>query len=275
MQNSRLGGFIQRSAAAISQIGPEARGGIFAELERHTRWLADERIRQQVGGESDFSYRELGNEYFPVSVFPILPRGGPDLEHLTPWLRTHVELALAILETKRDRPQTEILTLFDEFRQYGQKINAIKRGATTLREAGVKLWVVVQSRPSLVETLGEDGANELEACSALEFFGTDQDTAEKIARALGKSTLKRGRGLARAAANEQVVDVVTPAEVMHELRKGSPIKYVFPATLPPIRLRRTAYKRIRTEEGVRYSGLPLDGHYDEHLSQYRYAHRRA
>ena len=275
MQNGRLGGFIQRSAAAIGQVGPEAMGGIFAELERHTRWLADTRIQQQVERESDFSYQELGDDEYPVSVFPILPRGGPDLVQLIPWLRTHIELSMAIFENKRERPQTEILTLFDEFRQYGQRINAIRRGATTLREAGVKLWVVVQSRPSLVETLGKDGADELESCSALEFFGTDQETAEKIARALGRYTLKNGRGWQRSATNSQIIDVVTPAEVMHELRKGSDIKYVFPATLPPMRLRRAAYKPLTTEEGVRYGGLPLTGHYDEHLSQYRYARRRA
>ncbi len=271
MQNRHpnLGPFIQRSASAVLQLGSNAFGSVNAEFENNTRWLADQRVRKQISGPSDFSYEELGSLINPLRIFLIGPRSSTDMQALMPWLRTHIELSLAILETKKERPAEMITYQLDEVRQYGQSISAIRLGATTLREAGVRLWLLAQSWKSVIEILGEHGADELEACSALEFYGTDEVTAEKISRMLGKHR-SQGRSGDRP---DPFCDVATPAEVMHELRKGSPLKYVFPATSGPMRLRRVAYKPLITEEGIRYPGLRLDGHYDEHLSQYRYGPR--
>lgn len=167
-----------------------------------------------------------------------------------------------------------MLVLCDEYRQYGQSIGAIRRGATTLREANVRLWLVVQSYPSLVDLVGQAGANELESCSAVEVFGcNDAVTRARIAEKLGKYTLREGDRWRRGPKSERVYDIVTPAEVEHELRKSSDIKYVFPAGSAPMRLRRVAYKPVVTEEGARYAWLPLDGHYDDGLSRYTYRRR--
>ncbi len=87
---------------------------------------------------------------------------------------------------------------------------------------------------------------------------------------LGKHTLKQKQGFRQRGTTEKIVDVATPDEIMRELRKGSTFKYVFPATSAPMRIRRVAYKSITTEEGTHYNGLPLEGHYDDNLSQYIY-----
>jgi type IV secretory pathway TraG/TraD family ATPase VirD4 len=271
MQNGhpKIGSLIQRSASSMFQLGSNTFGSVLAEFEQKTRWLADDRVRRQSSGKSDYSYEEVGDDRWPVRIFTIGSRSSSDNQALMPWLRTHIELSLAILETKKIRPRDQITYQLDEFRQYGQ-INAIRNGATTLREAGVRLWIQAQSWASLIEVLGQAGADELEACSALEFFGTDANTAEKVSRMLGKHGLS---DRPYATGSDSFHDVVTPAEVMHELRKGSPLKYVFPTTMGPLRLRRMAYKPVVTEEGIRYAGLPLEGHYDEHLSKYRYGNR--
>ncbi|WP_437186687.1 type IV secretory system conjugative DNA transfer family protein [Planctomicrobium sp. SH668] len=275
MENRMLGGFIQKNAAAVAQLGKNTFGSVFAEFELHTRWLSDVRMRRHLSGRSDFSYRELGEDDSPVSVFPILPRSSNDLQTLVPWLRTHMEVGLNVLENKRQRPQTPVLILCDEFLQYGDRVNAIRKGATTLREAGVRLWLFSQSWSGLVSALGEEAALGLQACSAMEFFGTDNATAGKIAQMMGRHSHKRRGGNGNSPPLNEVLDVITTAEAEIELRKNSPIKYVFPMTSGPMRIRRVAYRPMVTEEGTRYAGLPLTGHYDEHLSRYTYRHRSA
>ena len=262
MSNNALGGLIQQGASTIMQLGDRAFGSINAEVGNATRWITDPMMRRHLSGPSDFSYTELGNDENPVTVFLIPPRAA--FQEALPFLRVHSELCLQLLVLKRQRPSIPTLFLCDEFRQYGEKIRAIRDGATILRDARVKLWLFTQSWPSLIETLGQDGANELSSCSAVQYFGVnDVPTAERISRELGRYTIREGGRFGGMARQENTYDVVTPAEVMQELRKTSPLQYVFPATSAPMKLTRASFKPIVTSEGARFPVLPLDGHHDD------------
>lgn len=263
LSNNALGGLIQQGASTIMQLGDRAFGSINAEVGNATRWITDPMMRRHLSGPSDFSYTELGDDQYPVTVFLVPPRAA--FQEALPFLRVHSELGLQLSVLKRQRPSIPTLFLCDEFRQYGDSIRAIRDGATILRDARVKLWLFTQSWPSLVDTIGEDGANELSSCSAVQYFGVnDVPTAERISRELGRYTIREGGRLRRTPTRENIYDVVTPAEVMQELRKTSSLQYVFPATSAPMKLVRTSFKPIVTAEGARFPVLPLDGHYDDH-----------
>ncbi len=100
----------------------------------------------------------------------------------------------------------------------------------------------------------------------MQYFGcNDLATAERISRRLGRCTTADRRGWDRQGGGRREVDLVTPAEVMQELRSPSNIQYVFPSSTLPMRLERVAFKPLRTPDGGRFLGLPLKGHYDEDL----------
>ena len=263
LSNNAFGGLIQQGASTIMQLCDRAFGSVNAEVGNATRWIADPMMRRHLSGPSDFSYTELGDDQYPVTVFLIPPRTA--FQESLPFLRVHAELSLQLLVLKQRRPATPTLFLCDEYRQYGSSIAAIKDGATILRDARVRLWLFTQSWPSLVDTIGEEGANELSSCSAVQYFGVnDVPTAERISRELGKYTVRCGGRLRGKPSHETTYDVVTPAEVMQELRKTASLQYVFPATSGPMRLTRTSFKPLVTDEGARFPVLPLAGHYDDH-----------
>ncbi len=277
LKNPALGGFVQRGAANIfEQMGTNAYGGLRSEFENNTRWITTPWMRQHLSQPSQFSYREVGVDNAPVSIFLVPPRGDAAFQATLPWTRTHTELSLQILQTKTNRPSIPTLVVCDEFRQYGGSgsgggIEALRNGLTILRDAKVKLWIFAQSWPSLVDILGEEGAAELESCATMQYFAcNDQATAEKISRTLGRSPIRQPSGKNHGSPEAPLVDLVTPAEVLQELRQSSNLQYVFPTSSAPMRLERVAHKPIRTREGGRFAGLPLQGHFDDSLSRYTY-----
>ncbi|MCA8998767.1 MAG: type IV secretory system conjugative DNA transfer family protein, partial [Planctomycetaceae bacterium] len=260
--------------STVMQLGDRAFGSVNAELGNYVRWITDPQMRRHLSGPSDFSYREFGDDRHPITAFLVPPRIA--MQEALPFLRVHAELSLQLFATRTNRPAIPTLFLCDEFRQYGERIRAIRDGATILRDARVKLWLFAQSWPSLVDTIGEAGANEFASCSAMQYYGIDDiETAERISRELGKSTKRVGGRLSGKPISEQVYDVVTPAEVMTELRKNAPLQYVFPTTSAPMRLSRVAHKPIVTEEGGRFQSLPLAGHFDDGLSRFTIGNRGA
>src|SRR5690606_27739169 len=149
----------------------------------------------QLTGVSDFSYRQLGDDARPTSVFIVPPRGDAALRAALPWLRSHAELSLQILQTNLRRPSVPTLFICDEARQYLQGIQSIRNGLTLLRDARVKLWLMFQSWPSALETLGKDAAAEMEACSTMIYFSiNDLKTAQRICDRMGFGTHNQRAG---------------------------------------------------------------------------------
>ena len=243
-----LGGIVQAGASAVDDLGEKAFGAINAEIRNALRWVM--LMRDHLSRPSDFSYRELGDEQHPLSVFLIQPSLAPN--EATPYMRTHITLALSLLKSQ-PRPKTPIIFVGDEYRQYGHGIDEIASGSMVLRSFGIKLNLYLQNYPALVTTVGEQTAHEICSSSSERYYGvTDPDTAERLCKRLGEHEDHRGR-----------YPLVSPQDIMRELDPTSPLQYCLPYAGQPMRLERLAYKPIKTKEGLRLRGLPLADLVDE------------
>lgn len=260
LKNNALDGFVQSAASNVFQLGEKAFGSINSELENNCRWITDSSMRKQLVG-SDFSFHWVGHDEAPVTVFAIPQRGRAAFQASIPWLRTVAELSLEILASRKKAPKNLTRFIGDEYRSWGAEVSAISNGITLLRDK-LKLWLYVQSFSQLVDMFGENGAAEFESSCTMQYFGcNDLVTAERISRRLGKRAVHYGSG------SFQTNDVITPAEVMQELRLSSNQQYVFPAGALPMRLERVAFKPLHLNDGGRFRGLPLEGHYDDGLTR--------
>lgn len=256
-----MGGRIQAGASNIYNLGVKAFGSVFSEVENSFSWMLDPTWRRQLSG-NDFSFHWVGIEGAPVSVYVLPPQGRSAFQESIPWLRSISEMSLEILASKAKLPQTPTLFVGDEYPQWGQEISAVRQGFAILRSSKIKLQLYVQSYSQLVEMFGEHGAAEIESSSSMTYFGVnDLPTAERISRRLGKQMVENRR------LGMQANDLITPAEVMTQLRLTSPLAYVFPPGAAPMRLERVAFKPLRLNDGSRYNGLSLEGHYDDGLTR--------
>jgi hypothetical protein len=263
LANNALGGLAQAGANKMIQAGSRTFGAINAQLSNALSWILDPMMRSHLNRPSSFSYRELG-DLDPMTVF-IIPPPLPE-EDIAPFLRMHAEVSLAILKTKKNRPIHKVWYCLDEFRSWGRGVEAVTQGMTFLRESEAWLDIYTVSLPSLVETVGEAVAEEIQSCGTGIFYGIDDiRTAEHLVRILGSRTFRDGR-----FPNGRTCPLMTPQNVLHDLRKTSNLQVCLPASAPPMLLERMAYKPIVTSEGARFAGLPLAGHYD---SLSKYTHR--
>jgi len=185
-----------------------------------------------------------------------------------PWLRTVSELSLEIFSTRTNVGKTPILWVGDEYKSWGAEIDGVRSGFALLRDKHVKLALYTQSWEQLEEMFGSHGAAELESCSTMQYFGcNDLATAERISRRLGKCMTSQSLGWINRKKDYREVDLVTPAEVMQELRSSSNLEYLFPSSSLPARLERVAFKPLQTKDGGNFAGLPLEGHYDDGLGK--------
>ncbi|MCA9231057.1 MAG: TraM recognition domain-containing protein, partial [Planctomycetales bacterium] len=268
MGNSSLDGFIQACASNIYQLGQRAFGNIYSEFENNCRWATDGWMRRHLSGPSDFSFSWLGDDEHPITVFIVAMRGTRAFQASIPWLRTVSELSLEIFSTRTNVGCKPLLWVGDEYKSWGAEVEGVRVGFTILRDKNVKLVLYTQSWEQLVEMFGEHGAAELESCSTMQYFGcNDLATAERISRRLGKTSTSQSKGWFNREKIRREVDLVTPAEVMQELRSSSNIQYLMPSNSLPMRLERVAFKELYTRDGGYFAGLPLEGHYDDGLSK--------
>lgn len=268
MGNNSLDGFIQACASNIYQLGQRAFGNIYSEFENNCRWATDGWMRRHLSGPSDFSFSWLGDDNNPVSVFVVPPRGAKSFQAAIPWLRTISELSLEVLSTRPAVGRIPVLWVGDEYRSWGDEIDGVRNGFTLLRDKKVKLVLYTQSWEQLEDMFGSHGAAELESCSTMQYYGcNDLATAERISRRLGKCNINQAKGWINREKISRDVDLVTPAEVMQELRSSSNLQYLFPSNSLPMRLERIAFKPIVAADGGKFNGLPLEGHYDDGLNK--------
>ncbi len=264
--NNAFGGLPQAASHLLLSAAGRTMGSIIAQMQTALAWIVDPQMRKHLTRPSEFSYREVGvDDAHPVTVF-LIPRPTAQ-DEAKPHLRTHLEVALAIMKTRKVRAKHGLWVCLDEYRSYGgPDMEEISKGFTILREANVFLDVYTQSFPSLQFCVGEDGVAEIEACGSASIYGVhDIETAERVSRILGSRTARYPNGSGRACA------LMSPQEILRDLGKGSNLMLSLPDTGPPLLLERMAFKPLRTREGVRFGGLPLAGHYDDGLS--RYSHR--
>jgi type IV secretory pathway TraG/TraD family ATPase VirD4 len=233
-------------------------------------------MRKHLSGPSEFSFRWLGDDNYPVTVFIVPPRGAKAFQASIAWLRTLAELSLEIFSTRTNVGRMPILWVGDEYKSWGAEIEGVRNGFTLLRDKKVQLCLYTQSWEQLEDMFGTHGAAELESCSTMQYFGVnDLATAERISRRLGKCIAAERKGWFTRHKSYREVDLVTPAEVMMELRSSSNLEYIFPSNALPMRLERVAFKPMVTADGGKFAGLPLEGHYDDGLNKQSFESRRS
>ena len=141
-----------------------------------------------------------------------------------------------------------------------------------LRDARIRMFQIYQSWLGAVETLGEHGAAEMEACSVMSCFGLDGDyeTARRLSDRLGKESFVRRQGVFSRRRQREDLELMSADRIMKELSIRSPLAYMLGPGMEPLRVERLAFKPLKTREGCRFRGLPMTGQYDEGLSRYRY-----
>lgn len=255
--NPSWGGTIASGAARMLQAGSKSFGSINFEIGNKLSWCQEPSMRRHLSGANRFSYEEVGNEQFPLSVFIIPGRVAPKAS--AGFMKCHAAMSLAVFKTRLQRPRIPVLWLGDEFRQYGGGIG-LAENALVLRDNRIRLVPYLQDVASAKKALGEHEFEELMSASSIRFYGVGTyTTAELVSQMLGNRWL-----------DGREIPLADPQTIMRELSVRSDLQYVVPYSGPPVlRLHRRGFKTIRTKEGTVYQGLPLQGYYDEHLSQFQ------
>lgn len=267
-----VGAFIRTTAVQILELGSRSYGTLKSEFHNSCAAVYDSQFREQLTGRSTFSYYDIGYDGRPFTLMHVLPRGDAGLQAALPIFRAHVNLAMQIQQTKLDRPAIPTAFVVDEARQFLKGIECVTKAPMLLRDARVRMHQIYQSWTGVIETLGERGALEMEACSVMSYFGLDGDyeTARRVSERLGKEMYYRKAGFGGGKGHREDVELMSPDRIMRELSIRSPMAYMMGPGMEPMRVERLAFKALTTREGCRFEGLPLNGQFDEGLSRYRY-----
>ncbi len=208
----RFGHVIAGQAADIQKMGDRQRGSILKTLSEATMWL-DLSSFQETVSSCDFLLRDFRTER--ISVFVCLPlneltgiASGFMRFFLTMFMQTMYRAPVVMgkdgvmLTAKPSKP---VLCLVDEFPQFG-KIEDFCKIGPTMRDYGVKLWVLLQDLNQAVLTYGREETSTFLGCAAFVqiMAMTHLETIDWVVRSLGERLVKErqpdGRTVTRPVA---------------------------------------------------------------------------
>jgi type IV secretion system protein VirD4 len=183
-----------------------------------------------------------------VTVYIVIPSNRRDAN------KTWLSLVLALMAEAvgRPGPAKPVLLLAEEFANLGY-MPTITRAMAEYREAGLKVWLIVQTLDQLRRLYGVDGAQEIaNICGTHQFFGTtNYDTARRISEMTGQRTVQsESQGVSVSGAlgqnassstntSETGVPLIRPEEVLNMRAEYFIMFRAGP--VPPIRGRFLAY----------------------------------
>lgn len=232
------------AALEILNADPKTRDPIVATASQAFQWLADDRLRQLVGG-STFALSDLANG--DVDLFIAVP---PEYKRLlAPFLRWF--LSDLFISVRRHRPSQRLLVMVDEAAALG-RFDEFLTASGELPGYGASLWTLWQDRSQIVGLYGEAGAdtilNTAEFVMLFDVPAVDPDAGERWSRAVGDYTARvetltrpaEGKGQRSIATTPQGVRLLT-REALASLPANQLL--VFPNSTAyarnPIRLRKT------------------------------------
>lgn len=202
-------------------------GSIQSTLETALSVYRDPVVAENMS-RSDFSINDLMNHEKPVSLYLIVPPS--DIDRLMPAFRSIVELLyrrnVEKMEFNLAKKNTEankhrLLMLLDEFPQLG-RLETFETAMGVIAGYGIKAFVICQSVMQINKLYGKDNGI-ISNCEVQVYYApNDQETAEQLARMLGKKTVEtksRNTGAALIkfdkshTYNETGRDLMTPDEV--------------------------------------------------------------
>ncbi len=260
MRNPSLNGWIQTVACSLYQLGEKNFGALNSELQTNAGWMLDPTMTEVLTKPSSFSLDCLGHDDWPVTAFFTPPRGE---KVANAWLRSIFELMQVVFQQQEHVPKYSTGIICDEFKFWGSDVTSARDSLNVMRDKNVALHIYTQSYAQLLEMAGEQGAAEMLSACCLQVFGcNDLITRKMIREKLGRTQYRKW---GRASDCPTAVDVLSDDSIDRYLSRSSPLQIVMPPDTPAMMLGRLAYKTLRTKEGTYYEGLPLKGHYDDHL----------
>lgn len=170
-------------------------GSIQSTLETALSVYRDPVVAENMS-RSDFKIHDLMNYDKPVSLYLIVPPS--DIDRMMPAFRTIVELLyrrnvekmefdLKDKNTKANKHR--LLMLLDEFPQLG-KLETFETAMGVIAGYGIKAFVICQSVMQINKLYGKDNGI-ISNCEVQVYYApNDQETAEQLARMLGKKTVE-------------------------------------------------------------------------------------
>ena len=170
-------------------------GSIQSTLETALSVYRDPVIADNMS-RSDFKIHDLMNNDKPVSLYLIVPPS--DIDRMMPAFRTIVELLyrrnvekmefdIEAKDTKANKHR--LLMLLDEFPQLG-KLETFETSMGVIAGYGVKAFVICQSVMQINKLYGKDNGI-ISNCEVKVYYApNDLETAEQLARMLGKKTVE-------------------------------------------------------------------------------------
>lgn len=243
--NSAGGGLPQQAAMIMEQAGERTYGIITIELARAFKWATDPRISKHIG-KSDFKFSDL--EHNPATIFIAMKM--KDVKEQARWLRSITNLSMAILGGFNKKPNIPTLMVLDELNLYGQDLQELSTGYVTLRSAGVKLWVFLQTYAQIGKCFGAGNVADFESSSTIQAYGIDDnETARWLSEKLGSHVFSEKKGpIGKRQLQSHVAPIFDASEITTKFQKNTPLSLVFPNYGFPMLLeRRTA------------TDIPIDG----------------
>ena len=170
-------------------------GSIQSTLETALSVYRDPVIAENLS-RSDFKISDLMNNDKPVSLFLIVPPS--DIDRMMPAFRTIVELLYRrnvekmefdVKDKNTKANKHRLLMLLDEFPQLG-KLETFETAMGVIAGYGIKAFVICQSVMQINKLYGKDNGI-ISNCEVQVYYApNDQETAEQLARMLGKKTVE-------------------------------------------------------------------------------------
>ena len=255
MANDSFGRMITTGAVQVYQLGEKAFGAINAGMGDAFEWVLTPMMRKHFSLPATWSYREFGDTE-STTTFIVSP--SVDVDARNGFMRLHSAVSTTLFAQRKSLPQDAILVFCDEFPQWGLG-SGIEDKSLVLREKRVKPLLYGQSEAAMRAALGEKF--EAFASSSTERFYSvnDPETARRVMEYLGE----------RIANDSRTYPVASLQDIMSKLLDvSSPLQFVKPYSGPCMWLTRRGFKTIRDPRtGLYVKGLPLKGHYDEHLAK--------
>ena len=170
-------------------------GSIQSTLETALSVYRDPVIAENMS-RSDFKIADLMNNDKPVSLYLIVPPS--DIDRMMPAFRTIVELLYRrnvekmefdVKDKNTKANKHRLLMLLDEFPQLG-KLETFETAMGVIAGYGIKAFVICQSVMQINKLYGKDNGI-ISNCEVQVYYApNDQETAEQLARMLGKKTVE-------------------------------------------------------------------------------------
>ncbi|MEM0970873.1 MAG: type IV secretory system conjugative DNA transfer family protein, partial [Verrucomicrobiota bacterium] len=176
-KGSEMSKLAYENLSAFVQTEERCRSGILATAQQHFSIYADPKVETSLTSTS-FDMQAF-QEGAPMTIYLVLPSSR--LYSHRAMLRIWMSSLIALMKSRKTRPELQTLFLVDEAAQLG-RMNSLIECVTLLRGYGVRTWTFWQSLNQLKKTYGLDADVIIDNCGVVQMFGI---TNFGMARSLG------------------------------------------------------------------------------------------